>query len=65
MDVQTDVGHINLIGGLVTRNLPKNEILDELVVVYLSINPNYCIIGGDFNVNFSRPGICQEYIKTL
>ena len=24
MDGQTDVGHINLIGGLVTRNLPKN-----------------------------------------
>ena len=23
-DGQTDVGHINLIGGLVTRNLPKN-----------------------------------------
>ena len=25
MDGQTDVGHINLIGGLFTRNLPKNE----------------------------------------
>ena len=24
VDGQTDVGHINLIGGLVTRNLPKN-----------------------------------------
>ena len=24
MDGQTDVGHINLIGGLVTRNPPKN-----------------------------------------
>ena len=23
-DGQTDVGHINLIGGLVTRNLPEN-----------------------------------------
>ena len=27
MDGQTDVGHINLIGGLVTRNPPKNEIM--------------------------------------
>ena len=25
MDGQTDVGHINLIGGLVTRNPPKND----------------------------------------
>ena len=25
MDRQTDVGHINLIGGLVTRNRPKKE----------------------------------------
>ena len=24
-DGQTDVGHINLIGGLVTRNLPNKE----------------------------------------
>ena len=24
-DGQTDVGHINLIGGLVTRNPPKNS----------------------------------------
>ena len=24
MDRQTDVGHINLIGGLVTRNPPQN-----------------------------------------
>ena len=28
MDGQTDVGHINLIGGLVTRNPPKNSIRD-------------------------------------
>ena len=27
-DGQTDVGHINLIGGLVTRNPPKNSIRD-------------------------------------
>ena len=27
MDGQTDVGHINLIGGLVTRNPPKNQDL--------------------------------------
>ena len=26
-DRQTDVGHINLIGGLVTRNPPKKHIL--------------------------------------
>ena len=25
VDGQTDVGHINLIGGLVTRNPPKND----------------------------------------
>ena len=25
MDGQTDVGHINLIGRLVTRSLPKNQ----------------------------------------
>ena len=24
VDGQTDVGHVNLIGGLVTRNPPKN-----------------------------------------
>ena len=29
MDGQTDVGHINLIGGLVTRNPPKNEQMDR------------------------------------
>ena len=29
MDVQTDVGHINLIGGLVTRNPPnKSKTID-------------------------------------
>ena len=27
MDGQTDVGHINLIGGLVTRNPPRNVAL--------------------------------------
>ena len=32
MDGQTDVGHINLIGGLVTRNPPKN-----LYLLYLNI----------------------------
>ena len=26
MDGRTDVGHINLIGGLVTRNPPKNDL---------------------------------------
>ena len=26
VDGQTDVGHINLIGGLVTRNPPKNVV---------------------------------------
>ena len=29
VDGQTDVGHINLIGGLVTRNPPKNEQMDK------------------------------------
>ena len=29
VDGQTDVGHINLIGGLVTRNPPKNEQMDR------------------------------------
>ena len=29
MDGQTDVGHINLIGGLVTRNPPKKEQMDR------------------------------------
>ena len=28
MDGQTDVGHINLIGGLVTRNPPKNQVTE-------------------------------------
>ena len=28
MDGQTDIGHINLISGLVTRNPPKNSIRD-------------------------------------
>ena len=27
-DGQTDVGHINLIGGLVTRNPPKNQSIN-------------------------------------
>ena len=31
-DGQTDVGHINLIGGLVTRNPPKNVQINELMV---------------------------------
>ena len=30
-DGQTDVGHINLIGGLVTRNPPKNALVRILV----------------------------------
>ena len=29
MDGQTDVGHINLIGGLVTRNPPKNVLFPQ------------------------------------
>ena len=31
-DGQTDVGHINLIGGLVTRNPPKNLAVNELSI---------------------------------
>ena len=30
VDGQTDVGHINLIGGLVTRNPPKTDIFQEI-----------------------------------
>ena len=29
VDGAADVGHINLIGGLVTRNPPKNEQMDR------------------------------------
>ena len=31
VDRQTDVGHINLIGGLVTRNPPKNVCKDKSI----------------------------------
>ena len=42
MDGQTDVGHINLIGRLVTRNPPKNEMNNiyekiSLTVILLKI----------------------------
>ena len=41
MDGQTDVGHINLIGGLVTRNSPKNmNPQNKLFVMY----PYFCIL---------------------
>ena len=33
-DGQTDVGHINLIGGLVTRNPPKNQ---KVAITHLAI----------------------------
>ena len=39
-----------------------NHILNELTS-YLSIDPRYCIVGGDFNVDFRRSGVCQESIK--
>ena len=29
----------------------------------MSIDPSYCIVGGDFNVDVRRPGVCQESIK--
>ena len=40
MDGQTDVGHINLIGGLVTHNPPKNMIILVICVVNeIHVNP--------------------------
>ena len=42
MDGQTDVRHINLIGGLVTRNQPKNsKFNDNEVVSDLLIDKNF------------------------
>ena len=40
-----------------------NQILNELASIYLSVDPNYCIIGGDFNVDFSRKCVCLGYIE--
>ena len=37
-DRQTDVGHINLIGGLVTCNPPKNYVKDVSCSDWLSSN---------------------------
>ena len=34
---QTDVGHINLIGGLVTRNPPKNESVERVILYTLMV----------------------------
>ena len=36
VDGQTDVGHLNLIGGLITRNPPKNYT--RSLVVYFCLN---------------------------
>ena len=36
MDGQTDVGHINLIGGLVTRNPPKNTFISIQIQTLMS-----------------------------
>ena len=36
-DGQTDVGHINLIGGLVTRNPPKNGQTDRITPISKAI----------------------------
>ena len=41
VDGQTDVGHINLIGGLVTRNPPKNEQMDRKTR-QMNCNKFYC-----------------------
>ena len=42
VDGQTDVRHINLIGGLVTRNQPKNsKFNDNEVVSDLLIDKNF------------------------
>ena len=51
---------------LITDNIYEyNQILNELTSVYLSIDPNYSIVGGDFNIDFRRPGVCQESIQIL
>ena len=36
VDGQTDVGHIHLIAGLVTRNPPKKQMLTPLCVLFES-----------------------------
>ena len=38
-DRQTDVGHINLIGGLVTCNPPKNGVKSGAIFVYTGSDP--------------------------
>ena len=46
VDGQTDVGHINLIGGLVTRNPPKNgnelSLTLSLPCLSTTVDSNYC-----------------------
>ena len=42
-----------------------NHILSELTSLYLSIDPSYFIVGGDFNVDVRRPGVCQESTKNF
>ena len=36
-DGQTDVGHINLIGGLVTRNPPNNILVGSMHDFYMML----------------------------
>ena len=50
-DSQTDVRHINLIGGLVTRNLPKKEAMPK---AFVSSKSNWC----------SNPNITESSIKS-
>ena len=41
VDGQTDIGHINLIGGLVTRNPPKNNQNSRVYTIHL--NSQICV----------------------
>ena len=39
-DRQTDVRHINLIGGLITHNLPKNPLFYENILTFWTFGAN-------------------------
>ena len=58
-DGQTDVGHINLIGGLVTRNPPKKSVpmsINDFVDMTISL----CLIG--FSIYAKMQGFVDIYI---
>ena len=71
--VQFDIGNTSVLLSCVymptglnnSTNAEYNQILNELASVYLSVDPNYCIIGGDFNVDFSRKCVCLDYIQNF